>query len=315
MTARGLFGLLISGVSLAAFIWWAARQDRPSFPTAPRDVALIVLAVVTYGLVTATRGWRWHAVLRLAGIPHRTSDAYGLTAVCYMGNTILPARGGELLRILLMAERSGARRREILGSIIAERLLDAVTLFVLISVLSFSGVANSAAGREIAVGGIAVAAALAAAALVYKRLRLRGRFNRFADLLRPVAHASRALFNSRGVVLALATLGIWLLEAVVFWVVTQSVQANVTLLESIFAVVLTSVVVAIPAGPGYLGTLDAALVFALEALGLAGSDALAIVLLYRFVLFVPVTIVGLVLLITRYGGLTELRVRPRSRPA
>lgn len=312
---QNAIGLLISTVSLAGFGWWAVHQDRPTFPTTPRDIAWLLLAVGAYGVVTAVRGWRWHAVLENADVQHRTSDAYGLTAVCYMGNTVLPARGGELLRILLMAERSTARRRDVLGSIVAERLLDALTLVVLLALLTFTGVTGSSAGRDVAVAGVLVALGLAAGWMLYKRLRRRGLFTRFANAASPVVHATRSLANRRGAALALATLGIWWLEATVFWFVTRSVHADVALVDALFVVVLTSVVIAIPAGPGYLGTLDAALVFALGSFDVVGSEALAIVLLYRFVLFVPVTVVGFVLLITRYGGLGELRLRPRSQPA
>jgi glycosyltransferase 2 family protein len=307
---RNALGLLISAISLAAFLWWASQQERPTFPTAPRDIALLVLAVGVYGLVTVSRGWRWHSVLENAELRHRASDAYGLMAVGYMGNTVLPARGGELLRILLMADRSGARKREVLGSIIAERLLDAITLLGLLTALSLTGLVGSGAGREIALAGLVAVVGVITAWVLYKRLRRRGKFGRFADLASPVVYASRSLANRHGAVLAAVTLGIWWLEALVFWLVARSVHADVTLVESLFVVVFTSVVIAIPAGPGYLGTFDASLVFVLGTVDVTGSTALAIVVLYRFVLFVPITVVGFLLLMTRYGGLGRLRLRP-----
>jgi hypothetical protein len=45
-----------------------------------------------------------------------------------MGNNVLPVRGGELLRVGLLGQRTTARWREILSSVIAERLLDAWVL-------------------------------------------------------------------------------------------------------------------------------------------------------------------------------------------
>ena len=52
--------------------------------------------------------------------------------------------------------------------------------------------------------------------------------------------------------------------------------------------------------------------FGLHSLGVVGGQALAYAILVRFVLFVPITIVGLILLVTRYGGLRQLR---RGAPA
>jgi hypothetical protein len=66
--------------------------------------------------------------MRSTHIQHRRTDAYGLVAVGYLGNTVLPARGGEVFRIFLLSERSTALKREVLGSIVAERLLDATAL-------------------------------------------------------------------------------------------------------------------------------------------------------------------------------------------
>ena len=52
-----------------------------------------------------------------------------------MGNNVLPARGGELLRTFLLGARTQATKRTILGTIVAERVLDAVALGVILVVL------------------------------------------------------------------------------------------------------------------------------------------------------------------------------------
>jgi glycosyltransferase 2 family protein len=48
-------------------------------------------------------------------------------------------------------------------------------------------------------------------------------------------------------------------------------------------------------------------------LDIRGGDAVAYVLLVRFVLFVPVTVAGLVLMLTRYGGLSRMFGRRAAR--
>jgi glycosyltransferase 2 family protein len=63
----------------------------------------------------------------------------------------------------------------------------------------------------------------------------------------------------------------------------------------------------LPAAPGYVGTFDAAVVFGVKAVGGTGSAAVSYLLLLRFVLFLPITIVGLIVLVTRYGGWSRLR--------
>ena len=304
---RTILGLLVSAISLMALVWWALKQERPRFPSQAGDLALIGVGVLVYALATLARSWRWHVILRRAGVGHGVKDAFALVPVGYMGNTVLPARGGELLRILLMGERSTARRREILGTIIGERLLDAATLALLFVGLTLAGVAGNPAGDRPALIA-AVALVLAAVGLfAYLRLRRAGRFETFAAKVRPVAGAAKPLLSIAGAGLAALTFGVWVMEGTIVWLVGQALDLDISLLEGCFVLVLTAFFSLVPAAPGYVGTFDAAVVFGLKALGVTGGQAVAFGVLVRFILFFPVAVVGLVLLVTRYGGLRRLR--------
>ena len=305
--ARGIVAALISVISLAAVVAWGLGQDTPTVPTQPSALALLGVAVGLYAIATLVRSWRWHAILRNASVDHQARDAYALVPVGYMGNTVLPARGGEVLRIFLLGRRSDARRREILGTILSERGLDAVSLALLFVILTFAGIANSPLGESPALIALAVLATGALALAVYLYLRRRGRFERFAAVVRPIAGASKPLLGRAGVVLTTATLLVWVIEGTIFWLVAQALSLEINLVEGCFLLVLTAFFSLIPAAPGYVGTFDAAVVFGLRALDVSGGQALAYAILVRFVLFVPITIVGLILLVIRYGGLRQLR--------
>ncbi|KKK99579.1 hypothetical protein LCGC14_2631320, partial [marine sediment metagenome] len=139
-------GPLISLAALAGLVWWASRQGAPSFPTQASKLALVVAAVGVYAVATVARGWRWHKILQHSHIDHRTIDAYALVVVGYMGNTVLPMRGGELVRTVLLGQRSSSLKREIFGSIIAERLLDVVALVLMFALVTWLKVAGSPVG-------------------------------------------------------------------------------------------------------------------------------------------------------------------------
>ena len=315
---RAVAGVVVSVVAVAGCVLWARHQDKPTLPQDAGDWALLALGVAVYGLTILVRGWRWHEILRFAHVGHQRPDAYGLVTVGYMGNNVLPARGGELLRIFLLAERSSARRREVLGTILTERMLDAGALVVLFALLTALNVGGSPAGRTPAyiAGGLLVA--LLAAMAVYLRVRMTGRLEGFADRVRPVARASRLLLTRRrggarrrhrrrvagrvGHLLARRRLH----------------RAGHLALESTLVVVLASFFALIPAAPGYVGTYDAAVLFALRALDVPGSAAIGAALLFRLVIFVPVTLAGLGLMFARYGGLrAALRrsAQPDALPA
>jgi uncharacterized membrane protein YbhN (UPF0104 family) len=308
---RTLIGLVVSGVSLGAVVWWASRQEAPTFPTSASGLGLLGAAAGLYGVATLLRGWRWHTILRRSQIGHRASDAYALTAVGYMGNTVLPARGGELLRVALLAPRSTGGHGQILGSIVAERVVDAAALATLFGVITWIGVAGAPVGRVPASLGVVAVLLAVAGAFGYLRLRRQGRMERFAVRMRPLTRATRLLLGLSGVALLALTTAVWLLEGVILFLVGQSLGVGISAPEAAFLIVLASFFALVPAAPGYVGTFDAAILFGLAALDVQGGLAVAFALLVRFVLFVPITGVGLVLLLARYGGLPGRRGRER----
>jgi glycosyltransferase 2 family protein len=89
--------------------------------------------------------------------------------------------------------------------------------------------------------------------------------------------------------------------------VGDAVGFDMGALQGAYLVALASVFALIPSGPGYAGTQDAAVAIGVKSLGGTGSQAVAYLLMLRFVLIVPITVAGFVLLVTRYGGLRRLR--------
>jgi uncharacterized protein (TIRG00374 family) len=305
---RNLLGLAISAIVLGAIAWWTSLQPAPQFPDDVGHLALVACAAILDVVVKVViGGWRWHRVLAHSGVSHETPDAYALVPVGHMGNTVLPARSGELLRVVLLGRRTTARRREVLGSIVAERLLDLVVLIAMFAVITWVGVGDSHAGRAPATIAVGLVVLAFAAVLLYLRMRRRGRFERFAAVIRPFARASRLLFGRTGAKLAAVTVGIWTVYGLECFLVGASLGLSISPAEALMVTVFASFSTLIPSAPGFLGTFDAAVIFAAKSLGVASSAAFSFGLLVRFVMFVPITVVGFVILVTRYGGIQDLR--------
>jgi glycosyltransferase 2 family protein len=313
--ARRLLGPAVSVISLAAVVWWALHQPAPHWPSGAGSLMLIVLAVVVYAGVSGVRGVRWHAILRRAGIPASMVDAQALIVVGYMGNTVLPARGGELLRMFFLGRRTGCSRVTILGTILAERLLDVlallVMLVVLLAIVTAGGVGSSWSPSDLALAAAAVGLAGALVLLGAWRMAHAGRFRGLSGRVVSLTLATRNLLSAQGLLLALLTIPIWLGEGFVYWLVGAALHLQLDFAQGCFLVVLSSLVAIIPAAPGYAGTYDAAIQLGLGALGVHGGRAISFGLLVRLVIFVPITVAGLVLVIVRYGGLSSL-VRARD---
>lgn len=308
-----LIQALVSLVALAAVVWWASHQESPHIPTGGDALAWIAAGIGLYVLATVVRAERWHQILEHTGVSARRLDCYALTTVGYMGNNVLPARAGEALRVVLLAQRCDASKRTLISSIVAERLLDVVALLALFLVTVY-GVLDTAevlpTRRPLLVTAIGICALLAGAIAIWV-LRSHDVFDRVRNWLRPLADAPRALLTPWGLVLLAGTFLLWTVEASVYWSVAKAIGMDISISGALYLVALTNFVAALPAAPGSLGTFDAAVAWGANRLGAAGSVALSYVILIRFVLYVPITVVGLVVLVTRYGGWSRLRSATR----
>jgi uncharacterized membrane protein YbhN (UPF0104 family) len=149
--------------------------------------------------------------------------------------------------------------------------------------------------------GIAVVALAVAAALATRHSRHGARLR---ELARVLGAPTRRLWSRQGVALLLTSVAVWLVEGSVYAVLGGVAAVHLSLLDGLYIMALANLVALVPAAPGYVGTFDAAVILGLGLVATASRpQQLAYVLLVRFVLFVPITIVGLVALVVRYGGL------------
>ena len=308
---RGLgsaLGIVISIVALAGVVWWALRQGPPQLPHTPGEVAALVGAIALYGVNTLVRSERWHRLLLDDGAhPHR-ADSYSLTTIGYAVNNVLPARAGDAARVLLMAPRADASKRTVLGTIVAERLLDVGVILVLFLVVGYAilGAVGAGSVEWIVLASLAVIAGIAVAIVLIRRN------HKVHDFVAPMLSSTARLLSRHGALLIAMTFGIWIIEAWAWIAVGASVGFGMSFLEGLYLVALASVFALIPSGPGYAGTQDAATVIGIKAIGGSGTIAVSYLVMLRFALLVPITLVGFVLLIARYGGLGQLRAAERS---
>jgi uncharacterized membrane protein YbhN (UPF0104 family) len=302
-------GATVSIAALAGVVVWALYQDPPSLPHAPARLAELAGGVGFYLAACAARAERWHELLRYNGARPRRADSYALLAVAYAGNNVLPARAGDALRVVLGAPRAQTDARTVIGTVVAERVLDVVVLVGLFVALAYGvlgGIDVPDAGRLVfAALLVGVLAALAAGAAVVAHRR--GHLRRAIAFLAPMAEATRRLRGNHGRELLAWTLLVWTLEWAGWWLTAKAAGLGFGLLDVGYLLGLASIFVMIPSGPGFAGTFDAAIVFGVRALGRTGAQALSYLLLLRFVVTVPITLVGFAVLVWRYGSLGRIR--------
>lgn len=286
-------------------------------------VAWVILAFVTQGaavllyfVACAVRGERWHVLLLENGAQPQRADSYGLIAVGYLGNNVLPARAGDALRVVLLAPRADTDRRTVIGTLVAERLCDVLVLGVLFVLLAYGVLSGAGAldvGDRLALVLLLAGAAAIVAALAVVVLHRRGRLERVWAFVKPMIAATANLRGRHGAEVLVLTVLVWACEGAVWWLTAEAAGLGVSVVEALYLLALSSMMVLIPAGPGYAGTMDAAIILGAKALDRASSAALTYLILLRFVLMVPIGLAGLVIGAARYGGFGRLVATLRTR--
>ena len=307
-----LIQAVLSLAALAAVVWWASRQEAPQLPNSRTAFAWLGAASLLYVLATVLRAERWKRILARTGVQASRGDVYGLTTVGYMGNNVLPARAGEILRVVLLDRQSGGGKRTGLGTVMAERILDAIALGTIFVVVVYGILRETTlpSDRPLVVAGAGLVL-LAAALLALHVLRRHGALGKLRDFLRPLAGGPRALLSAEGVLLLGVSFAIWAVEASVYLTIAWATELNISGMGALYLVALTNLFAMLPAAPGYVGTFDAAVIFGVKAVGGTGSAAVSYLLLLRFILFVPITVVGFLVLVARYGGWSRVRTATR----
>jgi glycosyltransferase 2 family protein len=308
------------GLALSAlFLWLASRGIRWvevwHILSAARYWLMIPVVALTM-LAYLVRAWRWQFLLSGVGrIP--LGSLWSSIMIGFMGNNVLPARLGELLRAHSLGRSAGVSRSTALASVVVERILDIGVLLLVFGVFLLWHRLPPGIGRW---GGILlVLSAPVLAFLILFELRpepvwrLAQRFlpARLRLPLRVVAMNFRdGLGVLRRPVPLLAGIGLSLVMwSILVGVVVLSLAA-LRLTAPLGAAPVVLVVIAIgtmiPAAPGYIGTLQAAGTLALVQYGVPQTSAFSFTVLYHAGQWLPVTVVGLIHFMRQHLSLRKL---------
>ena len=98
-------------------------------------VATLVAATGRFLVVTE----RWRYILRHDGAVLPFTPLWHATAIGFMANNVVPARAGELARPLAASNLTGVRFTTAAASIVVERIMDGVTLVVMLALAAAAG--------------------------------------------------------------------------------------------------------------------------------------------------------------------------------
>jgi uncharacterized membrane protein YbhN (UPF0104 family) len=277
------------GVCLWLFVrdfTWSKLADRLSHATV---WPLVIAAVLNYVLLAGKAvAWR----IMLAPRYHvSTARLVRYTIVAFAASVLAPARAGELLRVWLLKKRDGVPTAEAAAVAIAEKLLDGVTMLVLVAPLPWL-VPHLAAWVTDSLLICAVVALGAFAGLYIAVGRITAPKSWFARFIAGmhVLHSGRRLLG------AFATLMIvWLADLLMIWLVAYAIGLDMPLGHGLLILFTLNLAITAPSTPAGVGALEVGVLAATRLLGIPDEPAFALALLYHALQIIPLIVVGLAL--------------------
>lgn len=310
--------LLVSVVSLwlamrnvdASLMWRKMRSAQPFY---------LLLAICISATASALRTVRWKVLLDYAPAANLRS-LYTSMMIGYMANNILPARMGELLRIHILARKTGVRRSLSAATIVIERITDALVLLTVVGLVSFFLPLPDSIrrGSQIAIG-IFLAATIIL--LVVARgdttflqmiAQVFGRFSprlgeKVKEALQHFIDGLSILRNGKQALIVLGlTLMIWSIEAVSLGFILKSLDLSLPWLAPLFLLAVLSLSFVIPAAPGGVGTYEFFAISGLSAFAIDKSHAAGLAVLLHGTVYVTSICLGFACLVVEGLSIREL---------
>jgi hypothetical protein len=282
----------------------------------------VALALALVLVSPLARAARW----RLLYHPDQKGLSYFRLAevllISQMLNIIVPARLGEVARIYFMGKTENRSRARTLGTIAVEKWLDILMLLLLVLLVPIF-VSLPPWFRDSRLSLAIVASAFLGVALILsyskdQMLTLVERVSRFlpqswrARIHRTTGLALGSLDVVRSPWVGLRLQGwsllIWILSALVNYMIFLALGLPLSFAAAMFLVVVLQVGAAVPSAPGKLGIFHYLCTLALGVFGLEKGVALGYAILLYFVVFGPPSLLGALFL--WWENIHRSQVRP-----
>lgn len=286
---------------------WEVVRATPPFT--------VVLLVVLYMSTFFFRSLRWQQMLQDVATVKIGFVARSIL-IGFAGNNLLPARGGELLRMEHFSRVTSVKRATSLSSILLEKVIDAVVLIsvltVTLSVLEVENDRMASLLQWLWVTLLPITFVLALLRVFGGRLvpaqfiSRHAIFDRIRELLIHIQEALRFMkWNRASLIVALTSIAIWAIEASVFIIAIDALDDQAPAIAAgTLALCFVNFSILVPSSPGYIGVFQVAVIYSLSLFGVQTEDALALAILIHSCQYIPVTLFGGIFMFREYTKLT-----------
>ena len=298
----------------------------------------LILSLATMVASLALRSSRWQYLLEPIG-GASFWNAFRATAVGFAARSVLPAAAGELVRPYFLSRRERISAAGALATVVVERLLDIVTMLLLLAVyVAVFGeevaAANPSAFRAVAWAGAAAGVGAIVAIVVLLLVardpdwlaRTLGRLAQRlpAALAGPVSRLTEKFAAGLGairrpgriMVALIWSIPLWLCIALGIWAVAEAFQLGIPFPGSFLLITLLTIGLAVPT-PGAVGGFHEAFrVGATLFFGSPNHTAVAGALVLHLITITPTLVLGLLFAAEEglnVSSMRNLAARPEPR--
>jgi uncharacterized membrane protein YbhN (UPF0104 family) len=227
---------------------------------------------------------RWRSLLAAGGIGAPAPRLFASLTMGSAVNNLVPARGGDVVRVESAHQLTGAPRLAIAGTMLSERILDAFVLALLV----VAGALLSGIGGAFLWIGAALVVAIAAGAFVLGRVP----WGRLTSL-----EAGLAVFRvpRQAAPALLTTAGIWFADVVMYAALARGFDLDLSFGALLLLVGAGNLALAIPGTAAGLGSFELVTLAGAHGIGLSGAALAGYVLAVHAVIVLPTTATGLLL--------------------
>jgi len=319
---------LVGAVLSATLLYLAFRNVEPEKLCSTLktvDYWFLVPAVLLNVSSPWVQAHRWRYLLKPVK-EVRISSLFSAVMIGFLGNSVLPAKLGELVRAFVIGRKEGISKSSSLATITVERTFDGMTVvFLLVAASLFAPLPGWA--NKLACLGLFLNIGLLSFLLFFRHQTERA-VKLVSFVLRPLPEklTERALrllslfaeglrvLEEGGQLAIVAVLSVllWLIPAVVTLSVFQALRLAVPPVAALAVVVVVALGVMLPSSPGAVGTMEYLCIVALALFGVEKSDALSLSIVLHASQLIPLTAIGLFCLWLEQLSFRELRKVERS---
>lgn len=311
---------LFLGVCVSLICLWFAAGDvirdekqRGEFVSAFKSANYRLLPLLLLILATfyTLKAYRWKLLLSPLGEYRTWGDCFGPMLSGFAVNNVLPARIGEIVRVLVFARRTSQPIASVLTTVALERILDTLSILLLLGVglVSLPNISQEMRKQAIVVGSVVLLGVVGAVcflvwtttflrlfdgtlALLRVPTALREKIGR---ILETAANGLSSLKSPRKlIVIVVVSLLQWILNGTMMYISLRSFGVVVPYMASWVLLGVVALSVAIPAAPGFFGVVQAGFTKTLQIFPVAQPAVLAASIYYHMMQYIPVTVIGLI---------------------